>query len=376
MWLEQIYPHSHINYVARTNISTKIMEYVADTRENEWKKYNMYWYINIASISFCCKEIDLYSQYINFIKNSNKIVYWPSNKHEMKILYMIEYKNKIYKTPLYREEMTDFLIFNPYKENNMYPMIDFVYGLDPKIKYDIVEPPILYKLNTDIQQFNENFHTITKNIFCDKCISNIIQIRKPKYSLSKKERVKYKKNDKSNINITTKHHFCTKYLYYYYTNFYIVGSVILKALSKDKYPVTDIDIAFHIRGKETFKRVVKEFIKTYLSSEADKCKILEKTKDKWTVMYKSIKFDLFAIYDSINNVVRKFHLPPARAVYDLTHLYGYASFYYSIYTSTIPWIYISRFFSSKKSIKEVLNKYLNYGCRFMVRPEDKIRYFS
>ena len=50
----------------------------------------------------------------------------------MKILYMIEYANKIFKTDCYDEEMTRFITFNPYKENNTYPIMDFIYGLDPK----------------------------------------------------------------------------------------------------------------------------------------------------------------------------------------------------------------------------------------------------
>nr|QBK89231.1 MAG: hypothetical protein LCMiAC02_03260 [Mimivirus LCMiAC02] len=63
-------------------------------------------------------------------------------------------------------------------------------------------------------------------------------------------------------------------------------------------------------------------------------------------------------------------------MYDFKYIYGFPSFYYSIYTSMIPYIYINKFYSCKKSIKDILHKYLDYGFGYTLLKEDKEKYFN
>ena len=175
-----------------------------------------------------------------------------------------------------------------------------------------------------------------------------------------------------------------KHIVFKYANvdFYIVGSIILKALSDDisTTDMTDVDIAIHIENIDdenvTFDNAIKLFAKKILKTEYHELNILKKTENRYVIMHKCIKLDIFRIHDSINNIVRKFHLPPCRSVFDLDRLHGYASFYHSIYKSTIPYLHISTFHSQKKTIKQILNKYRNYGFRFLVKKEDKIKFFD
>ncbi len=137
---------SHINFITRNrNISQRIINLFGNKNECRYHRDTVVLIIKIHD--FIHNRIDINNTggnpsgayyypyknyYIKLINDSSNDVYWPTTQYDMKILYMIEYANKIFKTDCYDEEMTRFITFNPYKENNTYPIMDFIYGLDPK----------------------------------------------------------------------------------------------------------------------------------------------------------------------------------------------------------------------------------------------------
>ena len=58
------------------------------------------------------------------------------------------------------------------------------------------------------------------------------------------------------------------------------------------------------------------------------------------------------------------------------NIYAFPSFYYSIYKSMMPHVYINNFYSTKKSIKCILHNYNDYGFGYTMLKEDKEKYFK
>ncbi len=394
---------SHINYVSRTYLSNRLIKIfknqysggciylLSDYVTNIIDRCNIHGSDSYEPTTMCYGVLKSHMNYI--IKNGPDDIYWPSTKREMKILYMIEYANKIYNTDCYDEEMTRFITFNPIKEHNTYPILDFIFGSVPNIKLKVVEPHTLYKLNPNINTFRKNFNILTKSIFKNICIkkgkySNLLsrrlnrirlQTKYIKKKMAKHVNAKFKSSKyilKSKYISNRRFIHCTKSIV---IDFYVVGSIILKALSVDisRYNMTDVDIAIHINDNDyPFDKAISVFIKKIFKIKLSDVIILEKSENRYVIIHQGIQLDIFRIFDSINNVVRNFHLPPVRAVYDFNRLYGYASFYHSIYTSTIPYLHISKLHSKKKTVTKILNKYSDYGFRFLVKPLDEQKYFT
>ncbi len=276
---------------------------------------------------------------------------WPVHQDEMKILYMIEYLTNIYTPPSYTVCMTKVDDFCPMSVADTYPVLDFVFGLDSSVEYTAVEPSDKYKYTTNIKKemFKDRFNTATNNIFHNKYMelyygNNGIQ-------------------DDNDKNIGA----------------YVVGSIIMKLLSSepDRYTMSDVDIAIRSDTVDiAFEDMVHLFITQFMEViVSDEIVIDHVAPNKCHIVYKEVNIDLFRIFEPIEDTVKTFHLPPTRVMYDFSNIYGYASFFYSMYTATIPAVYISRRIQSHQ-VKEILNKYRDYGFRYLVSKEDKLKYFD
>lgn len=322
-------------------------------------------YNNILDAGCCCKDNGIHLK-IEDIKNAsvhnvigmnrtfnsiNKCktkMTFPFDMKMVKKLYVMEFFNNVYQTILYYKTMIDIRNFNPPKGFEKY-----IFGMPDSIK---TKSTSVGYANTPVGYANTN---VKNKYVCDISDVSTISSRINKFLIqtgygslfadkftSKHPDRWYSKNNRfisDSISV------------------YLTGSTIMKILSKNKIKDSDIDCAVECGNVETFGKFVTSRFK----------KVTKLNDSHYTVNDGSIPLDIYSIgHTPINENVTKHHLPISRCFYDGLSVFGTMSFYYSLMTGKIPWIYITRFMSSKKSPKKIIKNYMSYGFDFIYREDD------
>lgn len=161
-----------------------------------------------------------------------------------------------------------------------------------------------------------------------------------------------------------------------YEKKYLIGGSVLACILTGQDTFNDVDIFIN---DKSLSKVVLNITKKALENKTPELFTLEQMSQTRVCYSKNVsdktrKFEIFSMVGNPIRFVESFHLPIVRAYYDIHNdiLYCHQSFIRALLTKTN---YIDdredRFFNSKSTKEEIIDKYMNRGWGFLVNESSK-----